>query len=141
MSKKYIVLVTNDPYGRDDGMVNHPAKCFVINNKIYDTYEEAVKVREQFWLTVSHEEIEKRMYLEYDLFYALRQFVLSNMSINVNGKVIENKFLRSKVIKTFLEMYGLDAESYGENQFDHDEYLYCEMFRDEPKVEIVEVNA
>ena len=141
MSKKYIVLVTNDLYGRDDGMVNHPAKCFVINNKIYDTYEEAVKVREQFWLTVSHEEIEKRMHVPYDVFYALRQFVLGNMSININGNVVSNKLDRQEVINTFFKMYGLTIDGYDEEKFNHDEELYVKMFRDEPKVEVVEIDA
>lgn len=141
MSKKYIVLVTNDPYGRDDGMINHPAKCVVLNNKVYDTHEEAVKVREQFWMEVSHEEIEKRMILPYDVFYALRQFVLGNMSVNISGIVIQNKLNRQEVINTFFKMYGLTIDDYDEEKFNHDEELYCKMFRDEPKVEVVEVDA
>ena len=141
MSKKYIVLVTNDPYGRDDGMVNHPAKCVVLNNKVYDTHEEAHRDRETFWLEVSHEELENRMYVDYDVFCELRQFVLSNMSININGNVVSNKLNRQEVINTFFKMYGLTIDGYDEEKFNHDEELYCKMFRDEPKVEVVEVNA
>ena len=81
------------------------------------------------------------MILPYDVFYVLRQFVLGNMSINISGIVIQNKLERQEVINTFFKMYGLTIDDYDEEKFNHDEELYCKMFRDEPKVEVVEVNA
>jgi hypothetical protein len=140
MEKKYVVLVLNNPYGRDDGFQVHPATGTVLNNKMYDTKEDAEKNAEEFRKQVSHSEIRKQFTITEDVFCELREFVLQNGYINVDGKTIKCTYSDDKLIATFMEMYGF-TDKYTIDDFKHDEKIYQRLLSEEPKIGVVEVDA
>ena len=141
MEKKYVVLVLNNPYGRDDGFQIHPATGTVLNNKMYDTKEDAENAAEELRKQVSHSEIRKQFTITEDIFCELREFVLKYGYINVDGKTIKCTYSNNKLIDTFMEMYGF-TDKYTVDDFKHDETLYQRLISDEPKkISVVEVNA
>lgn len=140
MKKKYVILVTYDPYGRDDGFATHAAKSSVLNNKFYDTKEEAEEVANEFEKETSHKDIEGKLNISFDLFGEIRNFVLSNAYLHVPGdEPIKNNFSTDKMITIFLNMYGLSID-YNEMKFREDEALYQRLMGDEPLVSIIEIN-
>lgn len=140
MEKKYLVLVLNNPYGRDDGFQIHPATGTVLNNKMYDTKEDAENAAEELRKQVSHIEIRKQFTITEDVFCELRDFVLQNSYINVDGETIQCTYSDDKLIATFMEMYGF-TDKYTTDDFKHDETLYQRLIGEEPKISVVEVNA
>ena len=140
MEKKYVVLVLNNPYGRDDGFQIHPATGTVLNNKMYDTKEDAEKDAEELRKQVSHSEIRKQFTITEDVFCELRDFVLQNGYINVDGETIQCTYSDDKLIATFMEMYGF-TDKYTADDFKHDEKLYQRLIGEEPKISVVEVDA
>lgn len=140
MGKKYLVLVLNNPYGRDDGFQTHPATVEVLNNKLYNTKEEAEQAAEILRKKVSHEEIKKEFHIIDDVFYELRDFILKNTYINVNGIVIKCTYTKNELIDMFMKMYGFDKTKYTECDFEHDETVYQRLMGEEPKIDVVEVN-
>ena len=140
MKKKYVVLILNNPYGRDDGFQIHPATGTVLNNKMYDTKEDAEKDAEELRKQVSHSEIRKQFTITKDVFCELRDFVLQNSYINVDGETIQCTYSDDKLIATFMEMYGL-TDKYTVDDFKHDETLYQRLIGEEPKISVVEVDA
>jgi hypothetical protein len=140
MEKKYVVLVLNNPYGRDDGFQIHPATGTVLNIKMYDTKEDAEKAAEELRKQVSHSEIRKQFTITEDVFCELREFVLQNSYINVDGETIQCTYSDDKLIATFMEMYGF-TDKYTADDFKHDEKLYQRLIGEEPKISVVEVGA
>lgn len=140
MEKKYLVLVISDPYGRDDGFQEHAAKGIVLNNKLYDNKDDAEKEAEILTKQMSHEEIYKGMYIPYDIFYKIRDFLLFNNVLNVNGVVLKNKYTKNEQIKTFLDMFELRVD-YNYEKYEHDEELFQRTLYDEPLVKVIEVDA
>lgn len=140
MEKKYVVLVLNNPYGRDDGFQIHPATGTVLNNKMYSTKEDAEKDAEELRKQVSHSEIRKQFTITEDIFCELREFVLQNSYINVDGKTIQCTYSDDKLIATFMDMYGF-TDKYTADDFKHDEKLYQRLMGEEPKISVVEVDA
>lgn len=140
MEKKYLVLVLNNPYGRDDGFQIHPATGTVLNNKMYDTKEDAEEDAEKLRKQVSHSEIRKQFTINEDVFCELREFVLQNSYINVDGKTIKCTYSDDKLIAAFMEMYGF-TDKYTVDDFKHDETLYQRLIGEEPKISVVEVDA
>lgn len=139
MEKKYVVLVLNNPYGRDDGFQIHPATGTVLNNKMYGTNEDAEKAAEELRKQVSHSEIRKQFTITEDIFCKLREFVLQNGYINVDGKTIQCTYSDDKLITTFMDMYGF-TDKYTVDDFQHDEALYQRLIGDEPKISVIEIN-
>lgn len=140
MEKKYLVLVLNNPYGRDDGFQIHPATDTVLNNKLYNTKQEAEQAADELRKQVSHKEIEKQFTITEDVFSELREFVLQNRYINVDGETIKCVYSEDKLINMFLEMYGF-TNKYTPDDFRHDEALYQRLIGFEPKISVVEVDA
>ena len=140
MEKKYIVLVLNDPYGRDNGFQIGPATGSVLNNKMYGTKEEAEAEAEELRKQVSHKEIEKQFTITEDVFCELRDFVLDNSYINVNGTTIKCTYSDEKLINMFMDMYGF-TDKYTVDDFKYDEVLYQRLMGDEPKISVVEISV
>lgn len=139
MEKKYIILVTYDPYGRDDGFQMHPANCILLNNKIYNTKEEAEEVMKAFAKELSHREIKGKFNIDYELFEEIRRFILNNAHLQTTSNShIENCFSKDKMITIFLNMYDLNID-YNAVKYDEDETLYHSLMGDEPIVKIIEI--
>ena len=136
--KKYVVLVVKDPWGRDDGFQIHPATASVLNEKTYNTREDAEQAAKELHARVNHEDIKKQFSISEDIFHALRDFILNNAYIHVDGKSIKTGYSEDGLISIFLNMYGLKLD-YNVIQFRKDEELYQRLIGSEPKITVVEI--
>jgi hypothetical protein len=107
---------------------------------MYDTKEEAENAADELRKQVSHSEIRKQFTITEDVFCELRDFVLQNSYINVDGETIQCTYSDDKLIATFMEMYGF-TDKYTADDFKHDEKLYQRLIGEEPKISVVEVDA
>lgn len=137
---KYVVLITNNPYGWDDGFVTHCASSVVLGNKYYGTKEEAEYAAEEWRKKYSHEEIKKQFHIMEDVFIEMRRFIMNSGFIHVNSISIENKLSKNELIQLFIKMYGLTIE-YNEEMFEEDEKTFQKLFHDEPVVTLVEIES
>ena len=88
---------------------------------------------------MSHSEIRKLFTISEDIFCELREFVLQNSYINVDGETIQCIYSEDKFIDTFMEMYGF-TDKYSADDFKHDEKLYQRLMGEEPKISVIEIN-
>ena len=135
---KYIVLITKNPYGYDDGFKTFPATSQVFNNKIFDNKEEAESAAHELRIKESFDEIEKQMHISKELFETIRYFIAYNKEIDVAGNVIKSDYSIDKLITIFINMFRLDID-YNEIKYKHDEELYANLYGDEPIIKVVEL--
>ena len=140
MDKKYLVLITKNPYGRDDGFQTHPATSEILNNKLFETKEEAESAVNEIRQETAFDELKKQMFIDADLFFEIQKFIIEHQSIDINGTTIKSDYSVDKLITIFIKMFALDIE-YDEIKYNHDKDIVVRMFGDEPIINIVEVTC
>lgn len=140
MNRKYIVLITHRPYGKDIGDEITPAYSEVLHDKLFNSKEEAKAAMDKYVEITSVERLKEQFHIDFELFHNLYNFINEWQYINDGkGYMTRNNIPIIDRINCFFKMFAIN-ESYSNEDYEHDLGLYQKiMSEDEPIVKIVEV--